>query len=152
MGIPAGFVGNSSGYYTRAADAAGPFSFDGTNMLFVGAIANISISSGNVANATASATIGPSAGKTSFLTGFEVTGAGSTAGAVVPVTITGALGGTITYVLVVPAGVTTSITPLIVNFPNPIPSSAANVALVVSAAAFGAGNTNAAVVAHGYVF
>jgi hypothetical protein len=149
MPIPAGFTANQSGYYTRG-DGAGPFAFDGTTMAYQGAGPVSSYSSGNVANAAATATIPAAAAKTGYLTGFEITGAGATAGAVVLATITGLLGGTATYAVVVPAGITTSITPLTVEFGPPLPASAVNTAIVVSLPALGLGNTNAATVAHGF--
>ena len=89
------------------------------------------------------------AGKTSYLTGFEVTGAGATAGTVVVVTITG-VPNTLNYVFTVPTGATTQAQPLQVEFPEPIAASAPNTAVVVNVPSFGAGNTNAAVVAHGF--
>ena len=82
--------------------------------------------------------------------GFIITGAGATAASVVTVTVTGTITGTLSFALVIPAGATTSITPLIVEFSRPIPASAANTAIVVNVPSFGAGNTNAAVVAHGF--
>lgn len=107
--------------------------------------------SGNVAAASAVATLAGAAGKTTYITGFEVTGSGATAAAVVLVTVTGLIGGaTATYVLAVVAGATLGNTPLIVQFPKPIPASAENTAIVVTVPTLGAGNTNSAVVAHGY--
>ena len=111
----------------------------------------ITASSGNVAAATATATLSSKPGCTVYLTGFEVTGAGATGASVISVTVTGTIGGTMTYILAIPAGVTTSITPLIVEFSMPIAASNVNTNIVVSAPSFGAGNTNAAVVAHGYI-
>lgn len=110
----------------------------------------INASSGNVAAAAATATLAAVAERINFLSGFEVTGAGATAASVVAVTVTGLLGGTLTYNVVVPAGATTSITPLVVSFTRPLEASAANTAIVVSAASFGVGNTNASVNAHGF--
>jgi hypothetical protein len=46
--------------------------------------------------------------------------------------------------------VTVGCAPLVVQFPIPIPASAVNSSVSVILAALGAGNTNAAVVAHGY--
>lgn len=106
--------------------------------------------SGNVAAAAANAQLGAVAAKSTYLTGFEVTGAGATAGSVILVTVTGVITGTLTYNLVIPAGATTSITPLIVEFSLPIISSAVNTAIAVNVPSFGAGNTNAATVVHGY--
>lgn len=112
---------------------------------------SISASSGNVAAATATATLTSSAGRVAYIAGFVVTGAGATAGSVISVTVTGTVGGTQTYSLVIPAGVTTSISPLNIAFSMPIAASSTNTNIVVSAPSFGAGNTNAAVVAYGYL-
>lgn len=95
------------------------------------------------------ATLPGAAGKTTYLTGFEVTGAGATAAQVNTVTVTA--GTTVKhYVLVIPAGATTSITPLIVEFTKPVPASAAATAITVATASFGAGNTASCISAHGY--
>ena len=107
-------------------------------------------SSGNVAAAATSATLAASATLNTWLTGFQVTGAGATAASVILVTVTGVVGGTLTYVLVVPAGVTASITPLSFSFSPALRSSAINTAIVVNVPSFGTGNTNAAVSAQGY--
>lgn len=110
----------------------------------------VAASSGNVANASAVATIAAVAGKTNYIDGFDVTGAGATAGGVGAVTVTGLAAGTLTYNLVVPTGATTSIIPLQVRFNKPLPASAAGVAIVVTAGAFGAGNTSSATVSYGF--
>ena len=44
------------------------------------------------------------AGRTTYITGFEVTGLGATAAAAITVTVTGVLGGTKAYFLFIPAG------------------------------------------------
>ena len=106
--------------------------------------------SGNVANASAVATLTAAAGETNYISGFEVTGAGATAGAVVSVTVAGLLGGTATYTYTAATGAAVGNTPLIVIFDPPHPASAANTAIVVTCPALGAGNTNNTVVAHGY--
>lgn len=113
------------------------------------ASAPISASSGNVAAAAATATLTSAAGKMMYITGFAVTGSGATAASVIQVTVTGVVGGTQTYIMTIPAGATTAVTPLIVNFPLPLAASGFNTNIVVSAPSFGAGNTNAAVVAYG---
>lgn len=110
----------------------------------------ITSASGNVAAGVATATLPGVAGKTTYITGFELTGAGATVGVVVLLTVTGTISGTLTYAVPVPAGVLAGITPLIVEFPQPIPASGQNTAIVVSVPSFGAGNTNAAIVAHGF--
>ena len=89
-------------------------------------------------------------GKFTYITGFQVTGAGATAASVVTVTVTGTVNGTMSYNVVAPAGVTTSITQLVVSFPVPVPSSAVNTAVVVNVPSLGAGNTNSAVAAQGF--
>jgi len=110
----------------------------------------ISASSGNVAAATATATLPAVAGKTTYICGFNVTGAGATAASVVNVTVTGTNGGTQTYTLAVPASATTSFVPLAVAFDPAINASAVNTAIVVSCPSLGAGNTNNTVNAWGY--
>lgn len=111
----------------------------------------VTASSGNVAAATATATLPAAAGKTTYLTGFEFTGSGATAASVVTLTVTGTISGTTpTFIVSVPAGVTVGVTPLVVEFPSPIPGSAVNQAVAVTIPSLGAGNTNAAVVAHGF--
>lgn len=109
-----------------------------------------SASSGNVANAAAVATLAGAVGKSTWVTGFEITASGATAASVVTATLTGILGGTMSYTFVVPAGITTAATPLIVSFNPPLPSSAANTPIAINLPALGAGNTNAAVNIHGY--
>ena len=106
--------------------------------------------SGNVAATATTATITATATTTAYITGFEVTGAGATAASVILVTVTGLKGGTATYNLVIPAGVTTAINPLIISFPEAMSASAVNTSIVVNVPSFGTGNTNASVVAHGY--
>jgi hypothetical protein len=69
----------------------------------------------------------------------------------VQVTVVGTLGGTLTYVFAVPAGATVGAAPLVVQFSQPIPANGQNVAIVVTLPALGAGNTNAAVCAHGFL-
>lgn len=110
----------------------------------------LSASSGNVANASAVATLAAAAGKFTYLTGFQVTGGGATAASLIDVTVTGCAGGTLTFTFAVPAGATAGATPMNLQFPKPLKSSAANTAIVVTAPAFGAGNTKAAANAHGY--
>lgn len=107
--------------------------------------------SGNVAAAAANCTIAaPGAGITTWITGFEITGAGATAASIILVTLTNILGGTWTWCLVIPAGVTTDIGRFAVEFSKPIPASGPNVAVALNVPSFGAGNTNAAAIIHGY--
>lgn len=115
-------------------------------------IASLVASSGNQANANAVATLTPTATTTAWITGFECTASGATAGLAVIVTVTGLLGGTKHYIFTFPLGVAVGAAPLIVTFPTPIPASAVNTPIVVTLPAGGAGNTNAACTAEGLMF
>ena len=106
--------------------------------------------SGNKANANAVATLTGTSTTTVYITGFELTASGATAGLPVVATVTGVLGGTLSFIFTFPAGVLVGATPLIVEFPTPIPASAVNTPIVVTLPAGGSGNTNAAAVAHGF--
>ena len=130
-------------------DSSGLAQFMGFNLLPQGAI-QVQASSGNVANATAAATMPADAARTNWITGFEVTGAGATAGAAVTVTVTGISGGTLSYTFSFPTGAAVGAQPLMIEFPEPIPASAINTAITVSCPAGGAGNTNTTVNVHGF--
>jgi hypothetical protein len=106
--------------------------------------------SGNVANASAAATLTGTATTTVYISGFEVTGAGATVGLPVTVTVAGLLGGTRSYTYTFTAGALLPNTPLVVSFVPPLPASAANTPVVVTCPASGTGGTNNTVVAHGY--
>jgi hypothetical protein len=107
-------------------------------------------SSGNVAASAAVATLAAAAGKTTFICGFTMTSAGSTAAAVVSPTVVGTLGGTMTYTYASVAGATLANLPLQNGFTPCVPASAANTAIVVTLPSLGAGNTNATAVAWGF--
>lgn len=106
--------------------------------------------SGNVANAIAAASLAAVSGKTAWCTGFEITAGGATAAALVLATLAGIRGGTATYVYGAPAGAAVQGAPLCVKFQVPVPASAINTAITISLPALGVGNTNAAVVIHGF--
>lgn len=106
--------------------------------------------SGNVANASAAATLTGTAATLVYLSGFEVTGSGAVAGLATTVTVAGLLGGTRSYTYSFAAGVAVGNTPLMVKFNPPLPASAANTTIVVTCPASGAGGTNNTVVAHGF--
>lgn len=110
----------------------------------------ITAASGNVANASAAATLAGAASKTTYITGFVITAAGATAGACVNATITGTISTTLTFTYCVPTGAAVGASPLVVTLDTPIPASAANTAIVLTLPALGAGNTNASVNAFGY--
>lgn len=107
-------------------------------------------SSAVVAAAAAVATLPGVAAKTTYISGFTITGLGATAAVGVTAVVSGTISGSLNYVIAVPAGVTAGIAPLVVQLPRPIPASAVNTAIVVTVPSFGAGNTSAAVSAHGF--
>jgi len=109
----------------------------------------ISASSGNVAAATATATLPAVANRVTYICGFAATGGGATASAVVNLTITGPANGTMTYTYGAVTGATTPNPPLVVNFTPCVSASAPNTTIVVSMPTLGAGNTNAAIDAWG---
>lgn len=111
---------------------------------------SITSASGNVANASAVATLAGISGKTTWITGFQCSAAGATAASVVNLTVGGVVSGTMTYTFVFPAGATTAASPLVVNFASPVPASATNTAITVTLPAGGAGNTNASCAAQGF--
>lgn len=129
-----------------AADAAGGLK---SSALPAGATPLLA-ASGNVANASAVATFPQVAAVTNYVTGFTITGAGATGASNVIATLAGLLGGTASYIVTAPAGATVAIQRIEVTFPQPIPASAANIAIVLTLPALGAGNTHAAVVMHGF--
>lgn len=110
----------------------------------------VTASSGNVAANTATATLPAVPGKTTYITGFTITGGGATAGSIVNATVTNVVGGTMTFNFAAPTGAAVGASPLGVTFPLPIPANAVNTTVVVSVPSLGAGNTNASVVAYGY--
>lgn len=113
-------------------------------------VSELEVSSGNQANAVATATLPAVAGRTNWLAGFDVTFSGATAAAVVLVTVTGPTNA-LSFVLTVPAGATTAGAPLQVRLPRPVPAAAVNTAIVVTVPALGAGNTNCVVNAYGFL-
>jgi hypothetical protein len=105
--------------------------------------------SGDVAAATAAATLPATAGKTTYITGFTFTSTGSTSAATVDITVTDGTW-TLTFVYVSVAGATTANSLLNVNFPYPIPASATNTTIVASCPTLGSGNLHACMNAYGF--
>jgi hypothetical protein len=100
------------------------------------------------------ATLPATANRTQYLEGFDITGGGATAASIIEVSVTGLAGGTIKYELNILAGVTGPMNAqggFSVRFPEPLPASGTNTAITVTVPSFGAGNTNASVVAYGYL-
>lgn len=107
-------------------------------------------SSGNIANAAASASITATATRFSFISGMQITYGGATAAVCVTATVTGVLGGTRSYAVCAPAGVAVMGTPLIVQFVPPLSSTAINTQITASLPALGAGNAFATVSVDGF--
>lgn len=113
--------------------------------------AQINAASGDVANSAAVATLpAPGAGKYNYLSGFEITGAGATAGATVRVTVTGVVGGTLTFSYSAATGAAVGNFPLDLDFNPPLKAALPNTAIVVTCPALGAGNLHNSVNAHGF--
>lgn len=108
--------------------------------------------SAQVAAAANNQTLQASPGRRTYISGFTVDGLGATGASVINVTITGLLGGTLTYTVSVPAGagVALGAAALRIEFARPIPASADNTAIVVNVPSYGAGNTQANASAHGF--
>lgn len=109
-------------------------------------------SSGNVANANAVATMPAVPNEVNYLSTAEFTAAGATVGAVVVATISGVVGGTLSYIFAAPTGATLGATPLVLQWDPPLQSTGPNTPIVVTLPALGAGNTNAAVSISGFAF
>ena len=106
--------------------------------------------SGNVAAATAAATLPAAQGLITFISGFEITAGGATAGSCVTATVTGLAGGSLSYAYCAPTGATAAAAPLVVPFRPPLPASSVNTAIAVTLPSLGAGNTTTSVSAHGF--
>lgn len=112
---------------------------------------SVQTSSGNVAAGVAAAALAGVAAKTNYISGFEVTGAGATAGVIVTVTVAGILGGTLSYTYSFVTGAAVGNVPLIVQYNPPLPASAVNTAITVSCPSSGAGGLFNTVNVHGFV-
>lgn len=110
----------------------------------------LSPTSGNAAAAIATATLAAAANKTTYITGFDITGSGATAGLVVVVTIANLSTGAMTYTYTAAVGVLLANAPLNIRFPQPIPANAVNTAITVSCPSLGLGSTNNVVNAFGF--
>ena len=108
--------------------------------------------SGNVAAASAVATIAADAARYNYITKLEITYAGATAAAIVVATITGLLNATPSYIIAAPVGALVGGTPLVIAFSPPIRTAAINTAIVATLPSLGAGNTNACVNIYGYSY
>jgi|SRR5579862_204307 len=109
----------------------------------------LNATSGDVAAATAAATLAGAANKTTYITGFTISGAGATGASVVLVTITDGTW-TLTYDLAVVAGAALQNAMVKDTFNPPLPASAPNTAIVVSCPTLGTGNLHNCANAYGY--
>lgn len=111
----------------------------------------LAATSGNVAAAVATATLSSAAGKTTYITGFQIAGSGATIGTVVNCTVTNIVGSvTLNYPYAAIAGALLMNTPIIVNFNPAVPAIGPATSIVVSCPSLGTGNTNNTVNAFGY--
>jgi hypothetical protein len=110
----------------------------------------LSASSGNVANATATASLPAKVGQIAYMTSWLVAASGATAGATVNLTVTGLAGGTLTVPFTFPAGANVAAYALTPTYYPGLQAAAANTPITISLPAGGAGNTNAAVSVQGF--
>jgi hypothetical protein len=89
-------------------------------------------------------------GLTNFVKGIYIRGLGATAGSSVSASLTGLLGGTMSFRLEIPTGPTVEMVPLLVQFDDAIPASGPNVAITLNVPNFGAGNTDVGAMIWGY--
>jgi len=113
-------------------------------------LTGISASSGNKANATATATLAAQPGMTAYVTGFQVTACGATAANAVTSSLSGVVGGTLSYAFAYPAGNTVAALNLIVSFYPALAAAAAGQAISISLPPSGSGGTNAAASIQGF--
>lgn len=104
-------------------------------------------SSGGAGAANATLTI-PS-GKMGYLDGFDLDGCGATAGSAISVTVTGLLGGTLTFTVGIPAGATVPYHQSF-RFNPPLRAAAVNTNIVVNVPSYGSGNTASTTNAYGH--
>lgn len=111
---------------------------------------HVDASSGVVSNAIATATL-PADQRQLWVTGLEITGEGATAASCVAATLAGlqSATGNLSYAVCAPAGITTAITPVIIQFAPPRPAKT-NTAVVLTVPALGAGNTGLVANLHGF--
>ncbi len=111
----------------------------------------VTASSNVVANASSTQTLPGVVGKTTYMTGFAITGLGATAaGSITASVYLQGANTTLYYVVPIPAGATVGITPLVVNFPVPLSAGAPNTVIQTVMPAFGAGNTAACLTVQGF--
>jgi hypothetical protein len=99
---------------------------------------------------TAAATLTGTAGKTTYICGFQVNGLGLTTGATVNVAVASLLGGnTLNFAYIFPTGATVATTPIQATFQPCLPANAVGSSLTVTVPG-GAGNTSTNIGAWGF--
>jgi hypothetical protein len=99
---------------------------------------------------SAAATLAGTAGKTTYICGFNVNGQGATGASIVNIAVATLIGGnTANFVYTMPAGATVVSTPVVQNFTPCIPANAAATAITVTVPG-AAGNVNTSIMAWGY--
>lgn len=107
--------------------------------------------SGNVANASAVASLPAVTGRTNYLTGVDFSPGGATTAAEVLATVAGLISGNVTYVVGAPAGVGIPGGLVALRFNPAVPASAVNTAITATLPALGVGNAQATVNLYGYL-
>ncbi|MGJ7508682.1 hypothetical protein [Variovorax sp. GT1P44] len=102
------------------------------------------------AAATVTATLPAAVGKTTYITGLQVSAGGATAGSLNGASLTGVLGGAMNFAVPVPTGAQLATPQIAVTFNPPLPASAVNTAIQLSMPSLGAGNAVAAVSVQGF--
>lgn len=93
------------------------------------------------ANALTAPALPAAVGKTTYVTGIQFSAASPTAATIIGANLQGVLGGTVQYVLPLPASsAQAALTPFALTFEPPLPASAANTAITLSVSAVGAGS------------
>ncbi len=103
----------------------------------------------NAANAV-TVTLPATAGKTTYVEGFDITGAGASSAIIVNVNLSG-MTNPLFYDIVAPANVNATLTALSIRFPSPLPASATNTAITLLVPNLSTGNTSIAVSLYGFV-
>jgi hypothetical protein len=113
--------------------------------------------SATAANASMSATLAPTSGKMTYISGFDLTSGSTTVGATKIVQVQGVVGGPLYYDVnpmstdtTFAAGTLANAGQLSVRFAEPIPASNSTTTINVVVPALGAGNVQAAVTAYGF--
>lgn len=107
-------------------------------------------SSSDAGNTNAVATLPAVSGKTTSIRGALCAAMGSTTATVVDVTITGVVGGAMTFPFLFPTGAAVSAAPFNITFPQGVPAGASNTTIVVTLPAGGTGNLHASCSAWGF--